>query len=87
MLSKYGEIETFCYPYGIFNMYIKGKVRNYYKRAFSVEIGGTNYWDDPYQIVRYTPEKLLSILQSWKTNWFVLANFGELESNKNCIFK
>ena len=62
MLSKYGEIETFCYPYGIFNMYIKGKVRNYYKRAFSVEIGGTNYWDDPYQIVRYTPEKLLSIL-------------------------
>ena len=62
MLSKYGEIETFCYPYGIFNMYIKGKVGNYYKRAFSVEIGGTNYWDDPYQIARYTPEKLLSIL-------------------------
>lgn len=62
MLLNYGEIETFCYPYGIFNMYVKGKVRNYYKRAFSVEIGGTNYWDDPYQIVRYTPEKLLSIL-------------------------
>lgn len=62
MLSKYDEIETFCYPYGIFNLFIKGKVKDYYKRAFSVEIGGTNYWDDPYQIVRYTPEKLLSIL-------------------------
>lgn len=64
MLSTYGEIETFCYPYGLFNMYIKGKVRNYYKRAFSVDIGGTNYVDDPYQIVRYTPEKLLATLQS-----------------------
>ena len=64
LLSKYGEIETFCYPYGIFNMYIKGKVGSYYKRAFSVEIGGTNYWNDPYQIVRYTPEKLLSIISS-----------------------
>ena len=62
MLSKYGEIETFCYPYGIFNMFIKEKVKSYYKRAFSVEIGGTNYLDDPYQIVRYTPERLLSIL-------------------------
>lgn len=62
MLSKYGDVETFCYPYGIFNMYIKGKVKDYYKRAFSVEIGGTNYWDDPYQIVRYTPERLWSRL-------------------------
>ena len=59
MLSKYGEIDTYCYPYGIFNTYIKNKTRLYYSRAFSVDIGGSDYATDLYQITRFTPEALI----------------------------
>ncbi len=62
LLEIYGKIESFCYPYGIFNLYVKSKVRNYYSRAFSVTVGGNNYLDDPYQITRFTPEELLKWL-------------------------
>lgn len=62
-LEKYGKIESFCYPYGIFNNFIKEKVKKYYSNAFSVTIGGNDYNIDPYQITRLTPEELITILE------------------------
>ncbi len=63
MLQGYGEIESFCYPYGIFNMFIKEKVRKHYSNAFSVTVGGCNYMNDLYQITRLTPEELIKKLK------------------------
>lgn len=59
LLGEYGPIESFCYPYGEFNSYIKDKVKKYYKNSFSVSIGGNNYENDMYQITRLTPEELI----------------------------
>jgi peptidoglycan/xylan/chitin deacetylase (PgdA/CDA1 family) len=61
-LSKYGEIDSFCYPYGSYNLFIKEKVARYYKNAFSVSIGGNNYINDMFQITRVTPEDLIGRL-------------------------
>lgn len=58
MLEIYGPIESFCYPYGAFNEFIKDKVSKYYNNAFSVSIGGNNVEADLYQIIRLTPEEL-----------------------------
>lgn len=58
MLEIYGTIESFCYPYGAFNGFIKDKVSKYYSNAFSVSIGGNNVESDLYQITRLTPEEL-----------------------------
>ena len=62
-LGLYGPIESFCYPYGQYNSFIKEKVKLYYKNAFSVDIGGNNYISDPYQITRLTPEQLIKRLE------------------------
>lgn len=63
MLEKYGVIESFCYPYGIFNSFVKNKVRKYYSNAFSVTTGGSDYLNDLYQITRMTPEELISKIE------------------------
>ena len=62
MLEKYGNIDSYCYPYGIFNSFIKGKTKQYYSRAFSVDIGGSDCSKDLYQITRFTPEALIKRL-------------------------
>lgn len=62
-LEKYGTITSFCYPYGIFNPFIKEKVKKYYSNAFSVTVGGCSYVNDPYQITRLTPEELITRLE------------------------
>ena len=64
MLQLYGPIDTFCYPYGIFNLYVKNMVKKYYNKAFSVTAGGKDYINDPYQITRLTPEDLLELMNS-----------------------
>jgi len=63
MLSVYGDIDSYCYPYGSYNVFIKNKVSKYYKNAFSVSIGGTDYTNDMYQITRLTPEELVERLR------------------------
>jgi peptidoglycan/xylan/chitin deacetylase (PgdA/CDA1 family) len=63
LLEIYGTIESFCYPYGAFNDFIKGKVSKYYSNAFSVSIGGNNVESDLYQITRLTPEELMRRLE------------------------
>lgn len=64
LLQEYGVIDTFCYPYGIFNLYIKNMVKKYYTKAFSVTVGSKNYKYDPFQITRLTPEDLLKLFIS-----------------------
>ncbi len=61
-LKEYDAVESFCYPYGSFNPFIKDKVSKLYKNAFSVSIGGNNYVNDMYQITRLTPEELIKRL-------------------------
>lgn len=56
--EQFGNISTFCYPYGAFNDYVKNKVSQYYDYAFSVTIGGTDEIEDKYQLVRMVPEEL-----------------------------
>ena len=63
LLEEYDRTESFCYPYGSFNEFVKNKVKKYYSNAFSVSIGGNDFVDDPYQLVRMTPEKLLERLE------------------------
>ena len=61
-LEIYGLIDSFCYPYGAFNAFIKEKVEKYYANAFSVSIGGCDYINDLYQLTRMTPEELIERL-------------------------
>lgn len=62
-LEKFGKIDSFCYPYGVFNLFIKEKVKKYYSNAFSVTVGGNDYRNDMYQITRLTPEALIDHLE------------------------
>lgn len=59
----FGEIETFCYPFGDFNSYIKSLVSKYYKFAFSVNTGGSNFEKDKFQFIRLVPEELKKIME------------------------
>lgn len=63
LLLRFGNIDSFCYPYGSFNLFIKNRVKRYYKNAFSVSIGGNNYINDLFQITRLTPEELIHRLE------------------------
>ena len=60
--KKYGKIISFCYPFGNYKPYIKSLVAKYYDVAFSVDIGGTNWKYDKYQLKRLVPEELKKIL-------------------------
>lgn len=60
--KKYGEIISFCYPYGSYKPYIRNLVAKYYEVAFSVDIGGINWKYDRYQMTRLVPEELKKIL-------------------------
>lgn len=61
--TMFGEIETFCYPFGDFNTYVKSLVTKYYKFAFSVNIGGINFEKDRFQFTRLVPEELKKIME------------------------
>lgn len=55
---EFGRVSTFCYPYGVFNNYVKNQVAKYYDYAFSVDIGCCNLENDRYCLVRMVPEEL-----------------------------
>lgn len=61
--NYYGEIISFCYPYGCFKPYIRNIVSKFYKVAFSVDIGGNYLEKDRYQLTRLVPEELKKLLQ------------------------
>lgn len=61
--AMFGKVNCFCYPFGDFNLYIKGLVSKYYDFAFSVNIGGNNFENDRYQFIRLVPEELKKIME------------------------
>ena len=54
LLDIVGYANSYAYPYGAYNEYIKTVVSKYYKYAFAVSTGGTNIQIDNMQIRRYT---------------------------------
>ena len=59
MLEKnYGNVTSFCYPFGEYNDFISNTVGKVYSIAFSTNNGGTYWRADRYSIKRFTPEKL-----------------------------
>lgn len=61
--NNYGDIITFCYPYGCFKPYIRKMVSTVYEVAFSVDVGGNCLEKDRYQLTRFVPEELKKLLQ------------------------
>lgn len=54
--------ETYAYPYGAFNDFIKSYVGKYYQYAFAVSKGGTSLVTDKLQIRRYSITEIFKIL-------------------------
>jgi glycosyltransferase involved in cell wall biosynthesis len=59
----FGNIDSYAYPYGDFNDYIKTKVQENYSFAFSLSKGGTLNGFDNHQIRRYFVSDLKSLLE------------------------
>lgn len=62
--EHFQKVISFCYPYGEFKPYIRNLVAQYYEVAFSVDMGGSLYPKDRYQLVRLVPEELKKMLRS-----------------------
>ena len=59
MLEKdFGEVTSFCYPFGEYNEFIANTVSKVYSIAFSTSNGGDRWPLDRATIRRMTPEKL-----------------------------
>lgn len=54
--------ETYAYPYGAYNAFIKRCVGKYYRYAFSVTQGGTSLVADSLQIRRYSITDIYQML-------------------------
>ena len=61
--SIFGLIESYAYPYGDFNEYIKKKVAANYHTAYSLTKGGTLIGIDNHQIRRYFLSELNLLLE------------------------
>lgn len=61
--SVFGQIESYAYPYGDFNEYIKKKVAENYNTAYSLTKGGTLIGLDNHQIRRYFLSELNQLLE------------------------
>ena len=64
LAETFGDIKSFCYPYGEHKKYIRELVSKFYDVAFSVDVGGSNWYRDCYQMTRIVPEELKKILES-----------------------
>ena len=53
MQQLVGYSNSYSYPYGCYNDYIKKCVAKHYRYAFSVTQGGTNLKTDDLQVRRY----------------------------------
>ena len=60
--KEWGESLSYAYPYGAYNAFIKSRVSNYYKYAFSVNQGGTSLVADSLQIRRYSITEIYDML-------------------------
>ena len=60
--GRWHYAETYAYPYGAYNDFIKSCVGRYYKYAFAVTKGGTSLLIDNLQIRRYSITEIYKML-------------------------
>lgn len=57
-----GYADTYAYPYGSNNKFIRRCVEKYYKYAFAVDCGGSSLSADSYQLKRYSITEIYKML-------------------------
>ena len=57
-----GYCETYAYPYGAYNKFIRRCVEKYYAYAFTVDQGGTSLVVDRHQLKRYSITEIYKML-------------------------
>ena len=58
-----GYCDTYAYPYGAYNKFIRRCVEKYYKYAFTVDQGGTSMVVDKHQLKRYSISEIYKMLK------------------------
>lgn len=58
-----GYCDTYAYPYGAYNKFIRRCVEKYYKYAFAVDKGGTSMVVDKHQLKRYSITEIYKMLK------------------------
>lgn len=58
-----GYCDTYAYPYGAYNKFIRRCVEKYYKYAFTVDQGGTSMVVDKHQLKRYSITEIYKMLK------------------------
>ena len=58
-----GYCDTYAYPYGAYNKFIRRCVEKYYKYAFTVDQGGTSMAVDKHQLKRYSITEIYKMLK------------------------
>lgn len=58
-----GYCDTYAYPYGAYNKFIRRCVEKYYKYAFTVDQGGTSMIVDKHQLKRYSITEIYKMLK------------------------
>ena len=58
-----GYCDTYAYPYGAYNKFIRHCVEKYYKYAFTVDQGGTSMVVDKHQLKRYSITEIYKMLK------------------------
>lgn len=59
-----GFCETYAYPYGAYNKFIRRCVEKYYSYAFTVNEGGTSMVVDRHQLKRYSITEIYKMLEA-----------------------
>jgi len=57
-----GNCNTYAYPYGAYNKFIRHCVEKYYEYAFTVDQGGTSMVVDKHQLKRYSITEIYKML-------------------------
>ena len=63
LIQLIGYCESYAYPYGAYNKFIRRCVEKYYAYAFTVDQGGTLMAVDKHQLKRYSITEIYKILQ------------------------
>lgn len=59
-----GYCETYAYPYGAYNKFIRHSVEKYYAYAFTVDEGGTSLVIDRHQLKRYSISEIYKMIEA-----------------------
>lgn len=63
LIQLVGYCDTYAYPYGAYNKFIRRCVEKYYKYAFTVDQGGTSMVVDKHQLKRYSITEIYKMLE------------------------